>query len=71
MITVAMTIQDIICSIVKLVTTGLGIRISNVVITPKEIPSARLDDRIIPFWKATIFKTVLGFAPMALKTANS
>ena len=34
-----------ICIIVKLVTTGLGTRIINVAITPKESPNARLEAR--------------------------
>ena len=67
----AMPSQVVICKIVKLFTTGFGIKMSSVTITPKEIPRAKLAVRMMKFWKATMFKIVLGLAPIALKIANS
>ena len=60
-----------ISKMVKLVTTGWGIRIMSVIITPREIPTARLENRTIKLCTARMVTTVLGFAPIARKTANS
>ena len=63
--------QAKISKIVKLVTTGSGIRIISVIITPREIPIAKLENKMLRLWMARIVITVLGFTPIARKTANS
>jgi len=56
---------------VKPVTTGCDIRIISVIITPIEIPTAKLENSTIKLCNARMTKTVLGFAPIDRKTANS
>jgi hypothetical protein len=60
-----------ISKMVKLVTAGWGVRIISVIITPREIPTAKLENRTIKLCTVRIVTTVLGFAPIARKTANS
>ena len=63
--------QPAISKMVKLVTTGFCIRIMSVIIVPRDIPTARLEIRTMKLCTARMIKTVLGFAPIARKTANS
>ena len=60
-----------IANIVKLVTSGCAIRIITVIIAPKEIPTAKLENNTIKLCTARIANTVLGFAPITRKMANS
>ena len=56
---------------VTVVTTGLGTKISSVVIMPKEIPTAKLENKTTMLWTARIAMIAFGFVPVARKIANS
>ena len=58
-------------AIVKLVTTGFGTKISNVAITPKDIPHTKLEIKTIRLWIIRMARTAFGLVPTARKTANS
>ena len=63
--------NDATSAIVKFVTTGFGTKISNVAITPRDIPTAKLEIKTIMLWIIRMAKTAFGLVPTARKTANS